>query len=197
MKISKNLLAAGFLIIAMLVTESSLALTLGSQSIAEAYQSSDVVIIGIVQSQEINRVNDTLCGTRYTANVLQRLKWKPGDDTTPVISFGRFPGLGSGKKYVLFLKYVASANEMLEDLKRYVQVVETNEEALELVKCKNIVPGYYVDLSKAWEISNKTVIINPDKIRMPLICNVFFLPTLAIMLSPAKRPAVIMIIKEA
>jgi hypothetical protein len=112
--------------------------------IGERFDAADRVVIARIQASE--RFD---CGTRYRAIVEIFLK---GASTggSGAIEFGRSPGLRSNIAYLLFLKYVASPQELLDRIpldQRPDQspVAGLSDEFLQVATCHGLVPGYEFD----------------------------------------------------
>ncbi len=159
MGLLKQLLKIAATVLVLSVFAESSALTLGKRSLQDSLIESDIAVVGRIQSVETQFVDKTECGTKYTAFVSTRLKDQTQTPEKSIVSFGRFPGLNPGREYLLLLNYVRSSEEMLNNISDVVSRSESDQQNIKLIECNGIVPGYYFDRSKAWEVSGENVLL--------------------------------------
>ena len=155
----KRLLKIAATVLVLSVFAESSALTLGKNSLQDSLIKSDIAVFARIQSVETQFADKIECGTKYTAFVSTRLKDQAQAPENSVVSFGRFPGLNPGREYLLLLNYVRSSAEMLNDISDVVSRSENDQQTMKLIECNGIVPGYYFDRSKAWEVSGGNVLL--------------------------------------
>jgi|HubBroStandDraft_1064217.scaffolds.fasta_scaffold98734_3 hypothetical protein len=116
-------------------------------AIGDRFDAADRVVIAHIKARE--RLGD--CGTRYRASVQMSLKGPPpGGDGGDVIEFGRSDELRSNHDYLLFLKYLASPQELLDriplrEIPRSDYPVGLSDGFLDAATCHGLVPGYEFD----------------------------------------------------
>jgi hypothetical protein len=142
-----------------LASAQSWALTISQMPLVTAVQATDAIVLAKISSKETQFVDKSECGTKYTAKVSVAIKGSSKISEGNEISFGRYPGLLRGHEYVLLLNHVGSAEQVLADISNVVPRSETDQQAIELIQCNGIVPGYYFNLSKAWEVLEGRVVI--------------------------------------
>ena len=153
----------GFLLLSQLflliASAQSWAFTISQMPLTDAVQGADAIVLARISSKEIQFVGKSECGTKYAAKVSVTIKGSSQMSEGNEISFGRYPGLLRGHEYVLLLNHVSNAEQMLADISNVVSRSETKQEAIELIQCNGIVPGYYVNLGRAWEVSEGRIVI--------------------------------------
>lgn len=111
---------------------------------------SDVIASAHVTSATTARVNDEVCGTRYTAKIEQVFKGKRIFDAGDPLRFGRSRGLEVGQTYLVFLRGYADVNAFYDEYVRDVrdQFVEDDDTITRFIRCEGIIPGYeYINAS--------------------------------------------------
>jgi len=143
-------------------------------SIQREFRDADSVLLVEVDQEDRLNVRGISCGTRYRAIVKEVFKTSFGINNGHII-FGRHEGLIPGRRYLLFLKYIADPSEYYDTIRQQTdlpdETLTQKEHTIELVKCGNIVPGFIYRTRAAWEVKLSYVVVEgvrpdmPDSIR--------------------------------
>src|SRR6185369_11058434 len=101
----------------------------------------------------------------YTAKVLEAYKAPGKFSDSPAINFGRWRGLEFGVKYLVFMNFQSSEEEVYDELRKdphLAAVPEPKNKVLELIRCQGLVPGLIVKPEFAWVISVGDVVVPPE-----------------------------------
>jgi hypothetical protein len=129
------------------------------KSLDQLYTDSTEIVYVKINSQKGIFVNNTLCGVLYSGIVLKHFKnYLPLRDGQDIV-FGRYTGLDVGAEYLLFLNRYADAEAIYKDIVKTYHFSTTipKPDAIDLIKCKGIVPGLLFDPASAWEGDDKSL----------------------------------------
>jgi len=140
-----------------------------SVSIQKAFNEATAVVVVQIEDQEVLREQGKTCGIRHTASVVATFKgtFEPNRDE---VTFGRDDGLVRGKRYLMFLNYIADPLTQYEALIKQRDLPdaakpEEMDDIIRKIKCEKIIPGFVFDARVAWEVKLGYVIalgLRPD-----------------------------------
>ena len=136
-------------------------------SLASEYSTSDIVASVEVIAKNIQRVNGTTCGTRYTGVIIRSFKLV-GEKHALKLTFGRAEGLELGHDYLLFFQRIGDLNSEYANFERKIVLADqpvrkadaelSRAEKLAIIQCQNLIPGLIFDNRMRWPIQKGDLI---------------------------------------
>jgi len=121
-------------------------------------ENSDFVALVEITSIEEKAIDSEFCGFVYEAKVLATIKG--GQSPTTVVKFGRRGEFKKGERYFLSLFY-HDVESYKDNVGKTIGLpIERHSIEERLVECDGVIPGYLVNFSATWRLSN---IVDKDK----------------------------------
>ncbi|MBI3774411.1 MAG: hypothetical protein HY273_02455 [Gammaproteobacteria bacterium] len=124
----------------------------------ELLQSSDVVALIEVTSSERISVDGEPCGVLNTAKIIRAIKSnKKLNQKMSDIKFGRAFGIKVGEKYIIFARYISTAEEYYRESSIPKDSTGFDAHMQNKIQCNGVIPGYLVAPNYAWVVEHGVV----------------------------------------
>jgi len=160
MRRAKLLLLASII---MLSSSVGIARSVRPDTVSESFGRASVVAVVRIDKINPHYVGGLYCGDEIHGNAVRIFKGLPSDHelNAKKIRFGRAPGLKAGRRYLLFMTWNGSIEQVYEKNRDQINSIGGSppkaaalpkQKALDIIRCENLVPGFQYDNDQVWRL---------------------------------------------